>query len=182
MGKKEFDEYIQYKTVKPDDSFKERELREWFQYITVLYGYIKKWLSDYIQKNDIKVEVRKKKLYEEFSGEYEADSLELTLKNSKIIFEPVGTMLIGAKGRVDIKSVNGTVSLILVDKKLDSPSIQVHIFTSKKEEEDYESKKKNTVPQKIEWVWKVLVNNDQMRYVTLNEENFFDILMELIHG
>ncbi|GHU20758.1 hypothetical protein FACS1894163_13790 [Spirochaetia bacterium] len=72
--------------------------------------------------------------------------------------------------------------LVLVDKKLAGPNIQVKIFTSDKERKEYEETKKSAPLSKIEWEWKVVINKNQMQYVSLDEENFFDIVMELING
>jgi hypothetical protein len=183
MGKKEFDEYIQTKSDKPTSDFKEQQLREWKEYLAILYkNIIEIWMADYIEKGLVTTKYNKIRIHEEFSGDYEVDSLVLFFHNKNIVFEPVGTMLVGAKGRVDIKSANGTVRLILVDKDLDGPNIQVKLFTSKKEKEEYDLKKKAETSKKVEWEWKIFLNNDNIEYIKLDENNFFDILMELSNG
>ena len=42
--------------------------------------------------------------------------------NAEIIFTPIGTLLIGAKGRIDMTSNAGTVKFVLVDKNLSGPT------------------------------------------------------------
>lgn len=44
---------------------------------------------------------------------------------------------------------------------------------------------KNEKPKSIEWewkIWKIWINTDQIKYVKLDEDNFFDIIMELTNG
>jgi hypothetical protein len=183
MGKKAFDEYIDtIQKNSADEDFYKKELDEWKQYLEVLYGKINNWMKDYVSKDIVQLKFKDKKIYEEFAGEYDIKALDLFLSGKTISFDPIGTMLVGAKGRVDVSGKNGKVSLVLVDKKLTGPNVQVKIFTSDKERKEYEESKKTTGPSKIEWEWKVLINQNQMQYVELNEDNFFDIVMELTNG
>jgi len=181
MGKKEFEEYI--KTQSDEISFdKDKELAEWRKYLAGLYDLIEGWMSDYISKKLVKLIKKQIKIYEEFSGEYDIDALELSFNGKTISFEPIATMLVGAKGRVDMIGKNGKVALVLVDKNLDAPNIKVNIFTSEKERKEYEKNEKEKKNEKIIWEWKILFNNDHIRYIKLEENNFFDILMGLTNG
>jgi hypothetical protein len=184
MGKRAFDEYIDtiQKTTSDEDFYK-KELDEWKQYLGILYNKITHdWLKDYITKDIVRVTFKDKRIYEEFSGEYEVPALYLSFSGKTISFDPIGTMLIGGKGRVDVSGKNGKVSFILVDKNLTGPNIQVKIFTSDKERKEYEKMKKAVQLAEIEWEWKVLLNKNQMYYVELDEETFFDIILGLIDG
>ena len=181
MSKKEFEEYIQTQSLEISLD-KDKELTEWRKYLADLYGLIKGWMSDFVSKKLVKLIKKQIKIYEEFSGEYNIDALELSFNGKTIFFEPIGTMLIGAKGRVDIKGKNGKVTLVLVDKNSDGPNVKVNIFTSEKERKEHEKKEKDKKQEKIIWEWKILLNNDQTRYMNLDENNFFDILMGLTNG
>jgi hypothetical protein len=182
MGKKDFDEYIStIQKIDSHDDFKKQQLQEWNFYLNDLYDtIIKEWMQEYIKKGTVNYKLKKKSIYEEFSGEYEVDALELTLQGKTLLFDPIGTMLIGAKGRIDLKGKNGNVMLVLVDKNATGPNIRVEIFTSEKERKERDEKQKKERPSVIEWKWKVVVKNDQMKYEVLDEEVFFDIIMEVI--
>jgi hypothetical protein len=183
MGKKAFDEYLDtIQKSAPDEDFYKKELDEWKRYLKLLYDKITDWMQDYISKGIVRLNFKDKKIYEEFAGEYDIQALDLSLSGKTISFDPIGTLLVGAKGRVDVNGKNGKVTLVLVDKKLTSPNIQVKIFTSDNERKEYEEKKKFAELFEIEWEWKVLINQKQMQYVELNEDNFFDIVMELTNG
>jgi hypothetical protein len=185
MGKIDFDEYIK-KTAKDETrnrDFRDRELTEWRYYLDALYDKVRGWLSEYIDKGQVNIDFHNKKIYEEFSGEYEVPEMLLSFSERHIIFEPIGTMLVGAKGRVNITGKNGSVAFILVDKKLNRPNIQVNIFTSRKEREEFEKNRKPEDPSKKEWEWKIFSNNDSsIEYIPLTEDNFFDVIMGLIGG
>jgi hypothetical protein len=184
MGKKEFEEYIIANTKDESKGIDvAKELGEWRTYLNKLYDnivYI--WLKDYISKGMVQVARKTKTIHEEFSGEYEAPALDIIFAGKTVRLDPIGTMLIGAKGRVNLIGKNGTATLILVDKKLDGPNIQVKMFTSKKERKDYEEKKKTEQPKEVEWEWKVLLKAEYMRYVELDEDAFFDIIMDLTNA
>jgi len=187
MGKTDFEEYLEttrQQAKEPDGEFRERELTEWKEYIGILYRKIADvWLKEYLAKGLVSIKYEDRKIYEEFAGEYEVKALVLTINRQNITFEPVGTMLLGAKGRIDVFGKNGKASFVLVDKNLTEPNIQVRIFRTKKEkEEDYEQQKKQSVSRKVEWEWKIFINNGQINYEELNEDSFFDVIMGLING
>jgi hypothetical protein len=185
MEKKDFENYLQATAKKKVDSkeFIEKELSQWRYFLDLLYKNIIAWLDDYIKKGFITYKTSQKTIHEEFSGYYTINSLILTVNNIEIIFDPIGTMLIGSKGRVDIKSKNGTIMLTLVDKSLNGPNIQVKIYTSEKERKDDEEKIKSKPKNTIEWAWKIFHNsNDHIEYVELTENTFLDIIMELTNG
>jgi hypothetical protein len=183
MGKKEFDEYLSYNTNDESKGIDiKKELDEWRKYLDKLYDNIEEWMKEYISKSKVQIINKTKKIHEEFSGEYEVRALEIFFSGKIVRLDPIATMLIGAKGRVDLIGKNGTATLILVDKKLDGPNVQVKIFTSQKERKDYEQERKNEQPKEVEWEWKVLTKNEYMRYEKLDEDSFFDILMDLTNA
>ncbi|MCL2193413.1 MAG: hypothetical protein FWB78_08465 [Treponema sp.] len=179
MGRKEFDEFVTKSDGEPQIAFdKDKELKEWKDFLKSLFSEMEGWIKSYVDKGLIKISTKKYPLYEEFYGEYEVDAIVLTFKEKAVYFEPIGTMLVGAKGRVDVKSEYGTRSLILVDKDSDGPNIKINVFTSERERKEHEEKVK---PKKeISWDWKILDNKDRIKYIKLNEDSFFDIIMEVM--
>lgn len=182
MGKKEFDEFLKTQPSFSTDLYKEKELREWRYYLDQLYTRITSWLSDYEEKGIVKIVQGEKKIYEEFSGEYDINELVVSLYGKTIVFEPIGTMFFGAKGRVDIHGKNGTVSLCLVNQNLIEPNISLKIYTSEKERLLSETQEKTEQVKPIIWVWKIQLVGEKTRYIELDEDNFFDILLELTNG
>lgn len=186
MKKKEFESYLESTLEKEvaNSDFVKKELSDWHDYLDMLYkNILKSWIGEYIEKGLIKFKKNKKNIYEEFSGTYEVESLELNINGKFVIFEPIGTMLVGSKGRVDVVGKNGTVSLILVDKDSNGPNIEIKLFTSKKELIEDEAKEKFSPKKNIEWAWKIFLNNNnRIEYIDLNESNFLDIITGLTNG
>jgi len=182
MGRKEFDEFVTKSNGELQIAFdKDKELKEWKDSLKSLFSKMEGWIKCYVDKGLIKVSKKKYLLYEEFYGEYEVDAIVLTFKEKVVYFEPIGTMLIGAKGRVDVKSEYGIRSLILVDKDSGGPNIKINVFTSERERKEHEEKEKVKPKKEISWDWKILDNKDRIKYIKLNEDNFFDIIMEVMN-
>jgi len=182
MGKKEFDEFIKTQSTYETDLNKETELNEWRNYLDQLYTNIDSWLLDYKEKGVVKITQRGKTIYEEFSGEYDVNEMIISLYGKTIVFEPIGTMFIGAKGRVDVHGKNGTVSLCLVNQDRVEPNISVKVFTSDKERILFENHVKSNQSKPVIWEWKIQLVDEKIRYIKLDEDNFFDILLELTNG
>ena len=113
---------------------------------------------------------------EELIGEYKTSSMKIRFKGNEVILDPIGTNLIGAKGRIDMKGSAGIVKFVLVNKQSSAPMIKVTIqITGEPVEEEIEN-------QKIEWDWKIATPPPRIKYIELDEESFFDSLMEVING
>jgi hypothetical protein len=159
------------------------QISEWRYYLDRLYDQVENdWLADYRKNGSIQCSYSTKTIFEEFSGDYDVKCLNIIFRNQKIYFDPLGTMLIGAKGRVDVLGKNGKASLILVDSDLNAPRADVRIFTSENERKEYEKQRVKTTPKKIVWTWKIFIRNSSIKYITLDEERFFDMLMGLVDG
>jgi len=77
---------------------------EWIQQLNDFMKRIDDWFEAQ-EKNDI-FSIKKSSLIirEEYLGEYKVPSRELTIGKEKVIIHPVGRLIIGAKGRIDIYS------------------------------------------------------------------------------
>lgn len=85
--------------------------------------------------------------------------------------------MIGAKGRIDMDMESGTgeVRFVLVDERSDGPLAPRQGSASQR------SKSKKIDESKISWTWKIATPPPSIRHIPLNEESFFDALMELIN-
>lgn len=181
MGKKDFDEFIKNQRAKADEEFeinwgKKRD--EWLVYLGQLYKKILNMLKNYTDSGDLLVEYREKTINEELIGEYKAKAMILKFKESEVTLEPIGTNLIGAKGRVDLKGSAGTVRFVLVNEQSVGVKEIIKIYRSG----ESRAKEKKQGAEKIEWDWKIATPPPRIEYIDLNEESFFDALMEVING
>ncbi len=77
--------------------------KEWLDSIDSLYGTIKNWFGDYEKEKLASFSASEKHLNEEYLGSYNAKVFHINFANGKeIIIEPIGRLIIGAVGRLDI--------------------------------------------------------------------------------
>ena len=97
---------------------------------------IEKYLAKYIQSSDVTLNYSNKVIREDRLGEYTAKTLRLRLKNKEIVLEPIGTNMIGAKGRIDMEGDAGIVKFVLVESERYSPRVPVKIKTGSEADKD----------------------------------------------
>jgi hypothetical protein len=83
---------------------------------------------------------------------------------------PIGTVLIGSKGRIDMSSSAGEVKFVLVEKDSKDP------FKFKKSMND---RKKSANSLSLQW--KISTSPPSIKFIELNEESFSDALMEVLN-
>ena len=57
---------------------------------------------------------RGKTISEDPIGSYPVEEMHIQIKNKEVVLDPIGTNIIGAKGRVDMKGSAGIVKFVLV--------------------------------------------------------------------
>ncbi len=115
-----------------------------------------------------------KELHEEFIGRYAVETMTLDIGLNKIEFDPVGTNVIGAKGRVDVRSAKGTVKFVLVSE--DATQIGWPRIV-----EGAEPVSEPIKPVK-NWAWKTATQPPKVRCLELCEESFQDAIMEVLNA
>lgn len=178
MSRKDFDHFVQRKNEEQAARAMDnrKQLEEWLDYIDQLYEIAKKSLDKYIVNGSVKIDYKAITINEDFSGPYDVLVMVVHIGPSMVEFRPIGTMLIGSKGRVDVQGPGGIARLALVNKKVEHARdlIKVSIIVGdlpavqKQPEKD---------PASIEWEWKIMTPPPQINFVTLTEETFLDMLM-----
>lgn len=174
MGKQDLQEFINTKKQKIKESPVnwEQVKSEWLKKLYELYKNIESWLKDF---DSIRITYSDIELNEDKIGIYSAKKMIITISDEQVSLEPAGTLLIGAKGRVDIIGKNGRVKIVLVPKDSEGPSIKVSIWTGDEKEE------KNLANTK-EWTWKLSTRPPVIKYIELDSDSFSDALLEAIGG
>ncbi|MBJ2176917.1 hypothetical protein JC795_01785 [Pseudomonas veronii] len=153
----------------------EKEIQEWQVALDSLYALIESFVLPYKEAGSVALKFVPTTLHEESLGAYKVNKGVLTVGNAKYILAPVGTMLIGSKGRVDVLGPTGTGMLALV--RGDGPKINVRVTIGSEATpsvDKFESEK-----SKLPWKWKVVSNKPPYTYMELTENNFLSLLMEL---
>ena len=184
MTKKDFEEFLtkieqeKQSTVTTIDW--EAEKNEWLLYLGALHGTFEDCLKEYMAKGIIKTVYEEIELEEENIGRYKANTMNIHLGGELIRLKPIGTNLIGAKGRVDMIGKVGSITLVLVSSKMKSVSdhikISVHVggVPVKKEEAT------ETTP--VTWEWRFVTAPPTRKYQPVNEETIYSAIMEISNG
>ncbi len=114
MVSQRFEEFINQHTLHTADN-RSGILLEWQENLKVLYGTIESYLQPFTENGKIKITYRDVQLYEDGLGDYTVQEAAITLGEKTLSLKPIGTLLIGAKGRVDLTGAYGSAKLIFAD-------------------------------------------------------------------
>jgi hypothetical protein len=202
MSKKEFSEFLKRQTPgvlqeeKPIDWVAEKE--RWLRQLSTLYNMVETFLKEYTDSGQIAISYNNMELSEENLGCYTVRAMTLAFGTNRVALTPIGTLLIGTAGRVDMTGPRGTVRLILADKDSTGLRVQVRVL-------DPTAPAQREVAKPINWEWKVVVTNPprlpyqytrtvpsvpvgsiaaapRMTYLKLTQDTFLDALMGISNG
>jgi hypothetical protein len=183
MGKKEFEDFVNKESQKENKTINWQEkLDRWKSNIDDLLGKIENWLKDYTESGKISIETKEIEIFEEAIGRYSVPSLVININENIVHVKPIGTVMIGTIGRVDIIGKSASQKIILADKNATGPRIQTFISTNEEERKKNEEKLKELANTPIDWEWKFASEPPKIKYSDLNQESFFECLMTVING
>jgi hypothetical protein len=158
---------------KPVDWAAQRD--RWLGDLNESYSKIERFLDKYIKAGDITIQYRDHFLNEENIGTYAARIMVLRIGQQEITLTPIGTLLIGAKGRVDVVGPAGSTRFMLLNRDATGMGVKINIITPG-------SPKKEEPPKEIQWEWKIVTNPPAMRFIELTQESLFQALLEVANG
>ena len=166
MGKKDLQAFIAAK--KKSEKTKEinwtKKKEDWLAKLNKLYTDIESWLND-LEQDVVSIKYIDKEINEDHIGIYTARKMILRIADEQVVLDPVGTLLIGAAGRVDMTGKNGQVKLVLVPASSTGVQIKVQIKEGNGQEE---------------MVWKIATPPPSIKYIELDSDSFSDALLEVI--
>ena len=152
---------------------------EWLKNLDSLHKKIVGFLQAYIERGSISYDFAEIELTEPNIGKYPARRMDIKIGRQHVSLVPVGTLLIGCKGRVDAEGAAGRAQILLVDERARSTADLFKVTVSMK----------GSVPpapsaQKAptSWAWRILTNAAPRRFVHLRGEVFFALLMEIANA
>ena len=183
MSKKEFDIFINAQIDKQNNESPvdwEARRQEWLEHISQFYTMIEFFLKEYKESGKLSYQYSQKNITEEYAGSYSVRVLDIKLGEHKVRLEPIGTIIISATGRIDLIGANGKVKFVLVNKTYTAPSpAKVTIVSEGKQKS---KDKKIEKPEKVELAWKIATPPPRIKYIDLDQNIFFDALLEVIGG
>lgn len=180
MPPQDFDQFVsslQSRRAAVKD-FWQQQRDEYIVAVDDAFSKVEDFLSSWTSRGAVTIEYHPVEINEEDTGVYTSRKCIIMIGNRAVGLTPVGTQLIGTKGRIDLSGAFGRSRLVLVDANFDSPRMTFTIEESRHAQEKFEQESE----RKIEWVWKIVSNPPQMDFVEFNKENFLNTIMELANG
>jgi hypothetical protein len=105
----------------------------------------------------------------------------LKIGSATVTFTPIGTMLIGTKGRVDVQGPLGNARLSLVNKRVTSARQLVQVTVRRPGDPPPAPASPEAIRQ-IEWAWKVITPPPEIKFIELTDETFFDMILAVANA
>ena len=180
MAEQEFSEFVKRKTerVRAEKAIDWGKRRaDWLQELQELYAQMERHLQPYTQAGEIQVERTPIQLREDHLGTYDAEQLTLKIGREKIVAKPIGTLLIGASGRVDLAGSRKTLKIVLLAKG--GPVLTTKIEAGGVTEESSRSMVRGEVDEEG---WYIETAPPESIVVAFGEDSFRDAIMEVSGG
>jgi hypothetical protein len=182
---KEFDEFVKREQESAAGTASvdwDGERKEWLDYLDKLYEKIESLLHKYVSAGQIQLEYRPVELNEENIGQYTAKQMVLKIGPKSVILDPIGTLLIGSKGRVDIIGPTGKAQILLVDSKASGPGSLIRVRVSVVGTAKKPPASPPKPPRKIDWEWKIVTRPPERRFIEITQQTLFQMIMEVANG
>lgn len=184
MSKSEFNRFVQQQQIDAERVAgfdPKRQLQEWYDYLDLLYKKISLFMEQYVNANTASITYDNITLTEDFSGSYSIRRMLLKIGRSAITFTPIGTMLIGSKGRVEVQGPHGGARLILINKKVSHARQLISVRVSRLGDPPPPLPTVENV-KNIDWEWKIITPPPEMEFIELTEEAFFNMILTVANA
>jgi len=185
MGISDFEKFVNsQQEANADEKFVWDNMRdEWLANLDLLYQKVIDFLQEFVSTGSINYEFSNVMLTEEHLGTYSAKRMNIKIGRQQVSLEPIGTLLIACKGRVDAIGSAGRAQILLINEKANSPAdlfkVTVTIGTGGKLPPPPPPAQTS---QPISWTWKIVTNEARKRFVDLDKESLFAVLMEVANA
>ena len=123
-SKSAFDHFVEDKLKKAKDADWEAKKELWLSKVNELYSQVENWLADWVKTKQITLSKSEAKtVVEDHIGRYTVPVMKITIGDEAMQLNPIGTLIVGARGRVDVKGSIGDEMLVLLarDEPRDEP-------------------------------------------------------------
>lgn len=176
---KKFDEFVtMQQTAESAEKIDWNQQRvDWLRHLDDFYSVVDSALKPYLDQGKLEITYEVRKITEEYIGVYDAKFALVKVGKVTARINPIGTMLIGAKGRVDLIGPSGTARFVLVDADSTGPKITVRSWSEGQTPPPEVQAKKV-----VNWAWKRTTMPPRISYLPFTEDSFRDSLVEVMNG
>lgn len=158
----------------------EKEKALWLAKLEELYGLTKESVGEYIGDGTVRLDFSDVEISEESLGRYRAREAHLYVGRQLVKLTPIGTFLIGSRGRVDMTGPKGIVRLLLVPPKATRPEVRINVIVPGSPRQAPAPAQPGPPPE--EWVWKIATQPPRITFIDLTKESFRDALAGVVNG
>jgi hypothetical protein len=149
---------------------------QWLRDLDALHTQIGDFLSEFVTDGKIHYSFTDVTLSEENIGSYIARRMDIKIGRQEVFLEPVGTLFLGCRGRVDAVGSGGRALLVLVDEKAESAAnIRLNVNVAA------HGGAPSAAPfeQPVSWAWKIVTHDVRRTFAKLDRDSFFELLMDI---
>lgn len=174
-----FDDFVKERTAhakKSAEAFNRKEkLDTWLRELDGLYRAMEGYLKRYMDSGQITVARRPVQLEEELLGTYDAEVLAVSIGNDEVIARPIGTLLIGSSGRVDLTGPRNTLRIVLLEKG--GPALKITVSgAGGTSDTSTQSPIRGDIDHRG---WYFVTQPPAVTAIPLNEDSFRDAIMDV---
>ena len=173
--------FMQQRAARRDETppfDREARLEAWLEELNKLYKLVERSLCSHVEAGDVTVQRGPFSVTEPRMGTYDAQRLVLRFDDDQLVAEPVGTLLIGCRGRVDLAGPQGNVRLVLLDKG--GPAFRSTISEGGP---PIETSTSSAIRGDVDRAgWYIATRPPGITVTPLTEESFRDLVMDLLGG
>jgi hypothetical protein len=162
---------------RPPTRFADR-VAKWQTSVGELYAAIESYLAEQVSRGTVRFTYTDIELNENYIGTYGLQKLLIEIGTQHIRLVPVGTIVIGGRGRVDVIGSVGSSRLILIDEAVRRPEDLIRVKIHPDPEEGSESSPAVAAVEK-NYVWKIATSPPAVRFTSLDKGSFLDMLLEV---
>jgi hypothetical protein len=180
METKDFERFVESQQgTSSDAGIDPAEVRdEWLRALDSLHGKILGFLQEYLKAGSIRYSFTEIELNEPEIGRYLAKQMDIKIGRQSVSLVPLGTMLFGFKGRVDAQGPAGHAQIFLVNEEVKSAADLIKVTPGVGGKVPRSTRERKPTS----WAWKILTTTVEKRFVDLDKDSFFALLMEIANA
>ena len=185
MATGSFDEFVKsehegWRSSKDNEMDWQAVRNEWLAKVEDLFDLAKGFLQPYVDSKQIVISYKSAKLNEQYLGAYTTKEMVITIGAKTVKLEPVGRLIIGSRGRVDMVGPAGRAVLVLLDKEIKQVSQLIHVSVGFGGKTPQPPKRKPE--SEVKAVWRIMARPPNRAIIELSRETFFNLVMEVANG